>query len=886
MKLLRRIRSLFRKDRLDAEMAEEMRLHLELQAERNRAVGMSAEEAHYAAQREFGNVGAIQQRAREGRGWVWLETLGRDLRFASRRLRRTPTFTATALLTLALCIGANTAIFAVVDALVLRPLPFPEPARLMTVINSYPGAGYPHAGPSIPDYFERREAIQAFANVELFQPLSAVMGEPGSVRQIEVARVTPDFFATLGVPLAKGKMFTDAELTYQTAGVVVLTDEFWRSQFGADPDILGKTLIADGLPSTIIGVLSPGFRFLSSRAQFFKPLAFNPPERELANRHNSPAGTIMIARLASGATQVEAQAQLDALDNRQAKVDPKGALLGDWGYHSIVRSLQADVIREVRPTLLLLQGGVLVLLLIGAANLTNLLLVRISGRSRELAVRQAIGARRSHLAREIWLETTLLALGGGTLGLAVGAAGVRLLMTLGANQLPLGTTITFDGRVTAIVLIATLVLGGLLAVAPIWFVRRLSINAQLQSETTGSLLGGASQRLRETFSMAQIALAFVMLCGAGLLGLSLNRALAQPVGFTPENVLVGQTSLPWKGYRTERQQAYFAYRLEQAMAALPGEVRFAVSDGLPFSGMRSDSVTIETPAGNRATAVQTHLYASVTSDYWRTLRIPLRRGQLLGKEQYALKSPRVCVIDQTMADADWPGVDPIGQRLCFGPTFNPANALTVIGVVGNVKQAHVVETQPKGMIYLHYGQFPTGWMRLVMRGRQPPAAMGETLRKKIREPRSELLVTEINTMEQLIDDSLLMRRSPALLAMLFAAIALVLCAIGTYGVLACAVSYRRREIGVRLALGAMPRQIVVLFLTMGTKLLLSGAVLGLIGAWATGQAMRSFLFEVAPFSPLVVVGGAGLMGSVVLVAIVIPAVRAATVDPCETLRHE
>lgn len=880
------LKSLLGRRKLDEQLAEEVRAHVEMATEANLAKGMSADEARYAALREFGNVASVQERTRDERGWVWLEMLGKDLRFALRRLLRTPTFTVTALLTLMLCIGANTAIFAVVDALVLRPLPFSEPGRLMTVINSYPGNGISHGGPSIPNYFERREAVKAFANVAIFQSLNEVVGEPGNLRQIEVGRVTPDFFATLGVTLAMGQMFTDAELTYQTGGVVILTDEFWRAQFGADPEIIGKKVIADGLPGSVIGVLPAGFRFLSSRAQFFKPLAFNPPERALANRHNSLHGTVMVARLAPGATTAEAQAQLDALDAHVAEVDPKGSLLAEWGYRSLVRPLHADTVREIRPTLLLLQGGVLVLLLIGAVNLTNLLLVRISGRSRELAVRQALGARQSHLARETWLETTLLALSGGALGLALGAAGVRMLGTLGANQLPLGAFIRFDGRVALVVMMSTLVLGGLLAVAPIWFVRRLSINALLQSETAGGLPGGASQRLRQLFGAVQIALAFVLLCGAGLLGVSLHRASSQPVGFSPEHALAGSMTLAWKGYPTGRHQAHFAYRLEQAMAALPGGIKFSVSNDLPFSGSLGSPIAVEGQAGNASGSVRTHLHAAVTSGHWRTMGIPLIRGQLLSDESYSLKSPRVCVIDQAMADAYWPGGDPIGQRLSFGTTFSPAAALTIVGVVGNVKHAHLADAQPKGMVYLHFGQFPTGWLHGVVRGPLPPAALGEMLRKAVKEIDPEMLVPRIRTMEQIIDDSLLTRRSPAILAGIFAIVALVLCSVGTYGVLSYAVAQRRREIGVRLALGARPGQVAGHFLKLGAQLVAQGLVLGMLGAAAMGGAIQAVLFGVPAFHGPTLAATAGLLALISLGACWLPAHRATKVDPMIALRAD
>jgi predicted permease len=358
------------------------------------------------------------------------------------------------------------------------------------------------------------------------------------------------------------------------------------------------------------------------------------------------------------------------------------------------------------------------------------------------------------------------------------------------------------------------------------------------------------------------------------------------VGFSPEHVLAGSMNLPWKGYPSGRHQAHFVYRLEQAMAALPGDIQFSVSNDLPFSGSKGTPMSVEDQAGTSSGSARTHLHLAVTAGHWRTMGIPLIRGQLLGNEAYASKSTRVCVIDQAMADTYWPDADPVGRRLSFGTTFNPDAALTIIGVVGNVKHAHQADAQPKGMVYLHFGQFPTGWLHGLVRGPLPPAALAEMLRKVVKEIDPEMLVPRIRTMEQIIDDSLLTRRSPAVLSMIFAGIALLLSAIGTYGVLAYAVSHRRREIGVRLALGALPRQIVELFMTMGARLLLGGCALGLLGAWATGRAMRSVLFEVAPFSPVVIGGVVVLMGSVVLVAIIIPAARAARVDPCETLRHD
>lgn len=887
MPLLRKLLNLFRRRQLEHDMAEEIRLHREHRIEQGITSGLSRAEAERQAALQFGPTDAITEAARDERSFTWLSNLPQDLRFALRRLRRTPTFTVTALLTIALCIGANLAIFAVVDAIVLRPLPFPESDRLVTIFNSYPGAGNPRAGSTIPNYFARREALDTLEGVALFDNVGTVVGEPGSLRKIQGARVTPEFFDLLGVDLARGQVWGDDKFTYQTEGVVIISHELWQSEYAGAPDILGKVFMADGLPNTIVGVLPPGFQFLSYPTQYFAPLAFNPPERELSNRHNGLPGMIMIGRLAPGATLADAQAQLNGLNARQAEVDPNRGRLAEWDFHSIIRPLHDDIVREIRPTLFMLQGGVLVLLLIGAVNLTNLLLVRSSARTREVAVRQALGARLGHLARDVWLEITLLALGGGALGLALAAIGLRLLSTLGTNTLPLGTNIAFDSRIALIGLGSSLVLGGLLAVTPIWFLRGLSINARLQSETTHGTAAGAAQRLRHIFGMAQIALAFVLLSGAALIGVSLQRVQAQATGFNPHNILVCDIGLPWKNYRGDGNKVAFVWRMEQAMRIQPGVVAVSVNNGLPFGGwVGGGPVSVEDAVRHGTDKARTHHTTGVTPHYWQAMGIPVLSGRTASHEVLRPGATQVCMIDQAMADLYWPDGDPLGRRLSLGPTFDPAKALTIIGVVCTVKQKKLAETAPLGTVYRPFAQMPSGWFRIVVRTAVPPETMANTLRETVAQMDPGLLVYNFTTMERLIDKSLQPRRSPTILTSIFAGVALLLATVGTYGVLAYTVSQRRREIGVRMALGALPRQILQRFLGSGGRLLLGGSILGLLGAWAVGRALRGFLFNVAPFPPLLIGAVAMLMSAIVLLAILIPASRAAAVNPAETLRHE
>jgi len=806
------------------------------------------------------------------------------LRFALRSLAKSPGFTVAALVTLALCLGANLTIFAVVDAVLLRPLPFPDARRLVAVVNSYPAAGYPHGGASVPNYFDRRHAIPAFASVSLMAQGNVIVGDPGSPQRVPIASVTPEFFATLRVPLALGRSFTEAELTYATGQVAVLTDEFWRVHFHGDSGVLGQTFLNDGVPATVIGVLPPGFRFPASQAQFFRPLAHDPGARGPQNRHSN--GGEMIARLAPHATLAEAQAQIDALNLRQAADDPMRGLLAGWGYHTFVRSLQEDHVAALKPTLWLLQAGALFLLLIGLVNLANLLLIRASGRTKELAVRQALGASARHIARDVLIETMLLALAGGGLGLLLGAFGVDLCAALGARQLPAGTTISLDARVAACGLLATLAMGGLLSLPVIWFNLHAKLGPSLQIESRGGTASRAAQRVRHGFVVVQVALAFVLLSGAGLLGLSLKRALETPTGFTPERVLTGMISLPWKRYPDKTAGLAFAERLVAAVRALPGVTHAAINNSMPFTGRVSGApFSIEGHAAQSGDPVRAEHRSGVTSDYWSAMAIPLRRGRLLEEADNQL-APTVCVVDQALADRYWPGVDPLGHRLAFNGTFTEKDAATVVGVVGQVKQNEVGEAGSFGMVYFPYAKFQTNFFYLVVRTALPPAAIAPSVQKAILQLDPELPIDDLRPLQTRIDDSLLGRRSPALLAGIFAGVALLLASIGLYGVMAYAVAQRTREFGIRLALGAQPAALLQMVFCQGARLAALGLAAGLAIALAAGSSLSSLLFDVSARDPFLLAAVATLLGAVATLAGFIPARRATKVDPMIALRAE
>jgi predicted permease len=813
-----------------------------------------------------------------------MNQLLQDIRRSVRALIKQPGFTATALGTLALCIGANVAIFAVVDAIVFRPLPFPESERLVSVFNAYPKAGVERSASSVANYYDRRGAIKAFESVSAYYEDSVITGDAGSPRRVPIARVTPEFFSTLRVPLAKGKAFTDAEMSYGPDLVAVLTDAFWRSEFNADPNVLGRTLLSNGTVVTVIGVLPKNFRFLSSKAQFFRPASHEPEQKGPDSRHNN--NWQMIARLAPGATVTQAQAQMDAFNAQQLADDPLAARIREAGYHTSVQSLHGDHVRTVKPILVLLQCGVAFLLVIGAVNLANLLLIRASGRSKDLAVRQALGASRWHVGQEVAVEILLLVFSGALLGLGLGAIGIRLLAMLGTQQLPLGADIQFDARVAAVSLGGAVLVGALLAVPVIWFNLHARLAPTLQMETRGGTAGPAAHRVRHAFIVMQVALAFVLLSSAGLLGLNLKKLLETPAGFRAENVLTARVSLTmWKNYQAAGSRLTFVERALTALGAQPGVSHVAFVSGLPFFGGTNDSVVVvEGQKIGPEAALHAHYQVAATGDYWATMGIPLLRGRLLEDADAQEGKARVCLVDQAFANFYWPGTDPVGKRLTRGAAFKAEEAFTVVGVVADVKQKELAEKAGHGALYFPYNN--ANLLAVVVRTAMPTAAFAETLRKTVLQIDPELPIEDVRPMQARVDESLIARRSPAILAAIFAVVALLLAALGTYGVLAYAVSQRRREIGVRMALGALPRQVLIQFLRLGSKLLLGGIALGVSGSWGAGWLMQNVLLDAGSARTEIFLLTAAVLGAVVLIACFLPSRRAARVSPMEALRAD
>ncbi len=826
-----------------------------------------------------------QRETRTQRGNL-MRTLLQDLRYAIRQLRKNPGFASVALITLALSLGANLAIFAVVDSVLLRPLPFPEPDRLVLLYNTYPKMGVNRSPASLTSYYERRGKIAAFSQLASINEASAVVGEPGSSERLDVGRVSPEFFSTLGVPMAKGRAFTESEMTYQTDHEVILTDSYWKRRFNADPNVLGRMVLTDGLTREIVGVLPPGYSFLSSKDQIYMPFSSEDSERNIKARH-AIVPSLQIARLSPGATMAEAQAQVDANNDALAPQFPFAKEVAAAGFRTVVVSLHADHVASVRPMVLLLQAGALFLLLMGGVNLVNLLLIRSSARVKELAIRQSMGASRRRVVAQVMTETLLLSLLGGVCGLAVGAGGIRLLMVLGADQLPLGATIAFDGRLAAVALAGSVVIGILIALPIAWASLRGLPAKALQSESRSGTTGRSAHRLRHAFIVAQIALAFVLLSGAGLLGLSLKRVMALSPGFRTDHVLTGQFGLPWKTYHDGPSFLVFTDRLIENASHQPGITAVGGITGVPLTGDHGGDVitAVEYNAASGESLIS-HKDYGVFGDYFTAMGIPLRAGRYLTNADNHTNE-RVAVVDEIFARRYWPHGDAIGQRIFYYPRKpDDSNVYTVVGVVGTVKQIELTEANGTGAVYFPYIQMFNRDYFLVARTKMPPEMLADTLRRVVRQTDPDIPLSDIRSMETRIDDSLMTRRSPALLTGIFAAVALLLAAVGTYGVLSFAVLQRNREIGIRMALGALPQRVLGGFLAIGAQLLLIGVALGVVGALAAHRAMQSVLFGVGHTQAGVLAATSGVLMLVVLLACYIPARRAAKVDPMVALRCE
>jgi len=833
----------------------------------------------------------------------WAERVSdllRDARFAMRSWTRERSFTLTVLATLVVCLGGNTVIFSIVRSVLLKPLPIADADRIVLVSNLYPKFGFSSARPDVsgastPDYFDRRRDIRSFDEVTLYRRGSVTLDAPDRAERVNVLRATPSFYTLVGASAFAGRAIADEDAEPGNDATVVLSYTFWRRRFGGDTSLVGRDIRLDGRPFRVVGILAAGFEYLWKDIDLWLPLSFSADQRSDASRHSNNG--VMIARLRAGASVDQAQREIDALNARNDERFPQlRNLVRDSGYRTVVVPLQDEVVRDVRATLYLLWAGALFVLLIGGVNLANLFLMRSAARWRELATRHAIGASVARISRQVLTETTLLAVCGGVTGLAAGWWVLRLVTRLDLGVLPRSHEISLDWQAAAAMLTLAAAVGIATGLIPLVRLSRVNVTDVLRDAGRSGTAGTATGRLRRLLATAQVALAFILLIGAALLLASFRAVVAIDPGFEPAGVVTAATTLPASAYRDQPALAQVADRLLERTRALPGVTAAGVTTTIPLGGNYNSGIVLAagTEPGDAESIVAPNLILA-SDGYFEAMRIPLLRGRYFERRDTA-SAPPVVIVDERLARRFWPGRDAVGQRL-LRPA-NPSGVLdlltrgpdarsyTVVGVVANV---HLTGLTPKdapvGAYYFPYAQQQARSIVIAVRTARDPEAVITPLRSALASIDRELPLYDVRTMEERLDRSLVQRRMPMVIATAFGAVALFLAAIGVYGVLAAQVTERRREIGIRMALGSSASDVFRLVLRDGARMTLVGIVVGLAGTAAVARLISGLLYGVRPTDPVVIGGVAILLATVALVATWLPARRAARVNPAAVLNE-
>jgi len=811
-----------------------------------------------------------------------------DLRVSLRLLWKDRAFTTTAALTLAVCIGANVALFSVVRGVLLKPLAMPDPDRVVIAGNIYPGAGvHDPIGAAVPDYFDRLRDITSFAEQALYKRDDRSVDESGVANRVEAMTVTPSFFRVAGITPQLGRTFTDQEGEIGHELVVVLSDGFWRTQFGADRNVIGRELRIDGKPHIVIGVMPRRFRPTDEDKAMWVPMTFTAKQKSDDERHSNNA--MYLARLKPGATVQQAQAQIDALNAANLERFPQfRQILINAGFRTVVIPLQEQMVEDIRPVLYLMWGGALFVLLIGCVNVANLVLVRARVRLKELATRLALGAGTWRVARQVAIEHVMLALGSALAGIGIGFAALRAMNTINLEELPRARDISLDAVIVVYTVAAAAAIGLVLGLIPVAATIGANVLTVLREEGRSATVGRGAQSLRRVLVVAQVACAFVLLVGAGLLFATFRRALAVDPGFTASGVLTATVALPYARYQDDDARRRFTDEALRRLRAIPGAASVGVIDNLPLGNSASMSAILAEgyqPRKGESLLAPSSVHAS--PGYFETMRARLVAGRFF-TDRDAKGAPQVIIVDDRLARRFWPNQNPIGRRMYRpGDASNDPTAITaktefftVVGVVAEMKQRSLTDgDKAVGAYYFPLAQEPRDGLTFAVRSNGDPTSLSGTLRREISAIDAQLPVFDMQPMSHWIDRSLADRRSPALLSIAFGFVALFLSAIGIYGVLAYLVTQRTKEIGIRVALGSSAGAVFRLVLREGLVLVAVGLMLGGIGSVLLRSTLASLLFGVTASDPTVLLLVSGGLAAVALAACCVPARRATKIDP-------
>ena len=861
----------------ESELREELEAHFQMHVEDNLRAGMSPARARREAVLRFGGVESAKESVRSGWTVGFLEITRQDLVYAVRGLRKNPAFALTAILSLALGIGASVSIFTVADNLLIRPLPYHDPGRLVMVWETNPTRArneYNVINPS--NYYDWKAQNDAFENMGGFGEGRGVLDDGHRVDEVGVQYMTADLLPMLGVPPYRGRFFSPAEDLPNTPDVVLISYRLWQSWFNGDESVIGRSVRFAARPATVIGVMPPGFYFRNREVDIWGAMGLDP-----ARDYRKSAGRYMmsVGRLKPGVGFAQAQAQMTAIGKRLETAYP----VFDKNWNVKLEPLRDSMVRTVKTSMWVLLGAVGLLLAVACANVANLLLARHNSRRREMAVRSAVGAGRSRVVRQLLTESVVLALSGGILGILLARGAVLGLVALAPRELVRSAAIAIDLRILGFALALSLLTGIVFGLAPSLAASRADLLGGLREDSRGSI--GGNSGLRRGLVAAEVALSVALLAGAGLLFRSLIGLQGVDPGLNASNVLTFRVTLPGARYPDASKRVQFYQTALEQIRALPGVRSASAINTLPFRGMPSGThVNIVGRPPAKPGEELTSTIRAVTPGYFQAMQIPIRGGRDFTPADNTVESPYRFIINETFARTYLPEEQPLGRQInaIMGDT-NPFGE--VIGVVADVKEG-AVDKEPSPCVYYVHAHLPSGQMVFVVRASGDPRSLAEPLRRVISGLDGSQPVAEIELMETVVRETFSRQRFSALLLVGFSLVSLLLAAVGIYGVLAYTVTERTREFGVRVALGADPGRITSLVLGMGARLVLGGTVAGLAGAMLLTSLLKTMLFGVGAHDTLTFVMVPLVLGAVALLAAYLPARRASRMAPVDALRAE
>jgi putative ABC transport system permease protein len=814
-----------------------------------------------------------------------MEILGQHLRFAVRMLSKNPAFTTIAVLTIALGIGATTAMFSVVNGVLLSPFPFSDPDRLVTIKNQIPKLGPTPFSVPAPDVLTYGRETKSFTGVAGYQESTYDLTGEGEPRKVQGARLTSNVLSVLGAAPMLGRNFTLDEDRTGNERVVILSYRMWRSLFASNPNVLDKTITLDRKPYTVVGVMGKDFVFPMKTqldaSELWVPMAFTEEERKSVGDN---FGYNIVARLKPEISLAQARADVE----RVAQIIREGypaAVKSQFEVHGVVMGLREDALGDYRRPIFIMLLSVVFVLLIAITNVANLLLTKGTSRQRELSIRIALGATGRSIITQLITESILLGLLGGALGLVLASLGTEALIATVPANIPRLHSVEVDWRVFLFAFAISVVSGAVFGAAPAMLALRVNVNDALKEGGRSMMSGPLHRYVRTAFVVAQFSLALMLLFGAGLLIRSFERVLQVDPGFLTTNIVSGAISLPDTGYKEDSQKRAFDLELMRLLEGAPGVESAGAGTDLPLESGWSKIFSVEGQVPPPGAGLNVDSHTVILGNYFQTLGIPLIRGRFFNDSD-TQKSRRVVIVNKTLADRYFHGQDPIGHRLKWGPPESDSYWMTVIGVVGDVKQFDLEkDVRPQTYeSYLQYGSFSE--LRIVLRGKSSAQNLITALQTTVHALDSQLPITRLRTMEQVMSQSIAPRRFYLILVIVFAACAIVLAAVGLYGVVAYAVEQRTREIGIRMSLGAARYDVLKLLLRWALSMVTLGVITGIVGSVATTRVLSGFLFGIKPTDPITFLAVPLLLVTIALLASYIPARRATKIDPLIALRDE